>query len=304
MQYTEINNEVKLSRLVLGCMRIANLDTAAVLELIETALEHGVNFFDHADIYGGGRSEEVFAQALAQKKGLREKIFIQTKCGIRPGFYDFSKEHILESVDGSLKRLRTDYIDVLLLHRPDTLMEPDEVAEAFTALEKAGKVRFFGVSNHNPMQIELLQQALPQKIMFNQLQFGPAHTGMIDAGINVNMLTDGAVVRDGGVLEYCRLKGITIQAWSPLQFGFFEGVFLEHPDFQELNDVLQRIGDEQRVSKAAVAAAWILRHPAQMQIVVGTTNPGRLSDLCRATGVELSRQQWYEIYQAAGNELP
>ncbi len=304
MQYTEINNEVKLSRLVLGCMRIANLDTAAVLELIETALEHGVNFFDHADIYGGGRSEEVFAQALAQKKGLREKIFIQTKCGIRPGFYDFSKEHILESVDGSLRRLRTDYIDVLLLHRPDTLMEPDEVAEAFTALEKAGKVRFFGVSNHNPMQIELLQQALPQKIMFNQLQFGPAHTGMIDAGINVNMLTDGAVVRDGGVLEYCRLKGITIQAWSPLQFGFFEGVFLEHPDFQELNDVLQRIGDEQRVSKAAVAAAWILRHPAQMQIVVGTTNPGRLSDLCRATGVELSRQQWYEIYQAAGNELP
>lgn len=304
MQYTEINNEVKLSRLVLGCMRIANLDTAAVLELIETALEHGVNFFDHADIYGEGRSEEVFAQALAQKKGLREKIFIQTKCGIRPGFYDFSKEHILESVDGSLRRLRTDYIDVLLLHRPDTLMEPDEVAEAFTALEKAGKVRFFGVSNHNPMQIELLQQALPQKIMFNQLQFGPAHTGMIDAGINVNMLTDGAVVRDGGVLEYCRLKGITIQAWSPLQFGFFEGVFLEHPDFQELNDVLQRIGDEQRVSKAAVAAAWILRHPAQMQIVVGTTNPGRLSDLCRATGVELSRQQWYEIYQAAGNELP
>ena len=207
MQYTEINNEVKLSRLVLGCMRIANLDTAAVLELIETALEHGVNFFDHADIYGGGRSEEVFAQALAQKKGLREKIFIQTKCGIRPGFYDFSKEHILESVDGSLRRLRTDYIDVLLLHRPDTLMEPDEVAEAFTALEKAGKVRFFGVSNHNPMQIELLQQALPQKIMFNQLQFGPAHTGMIDAGINVNMLTDGAVVRDGGVLEYCRLRG-------------------------------------------------------------------------------------------------
>lgn len=304
MQYTHINDEVKLSRIVLGCMRIANLGPTAVRDLIETALDAGINFFDHADIYGGGRSEEVFAEALAQEKGLREKLFIQTKCGIRPGFYDFSKEHILQSVDGSLKRLKTDYVDVLLLHRPDTLMEPEEVAEAFTALEKAGKVRFFGVSNHNPMQIELLQQALPQKIMFNQLQFGPAHTGMIDAGINVNMLTDGAIVRDGGVLEYSRLKKITIQAWSPLQFGFFEGVFLDHPSFAKLNTVLERIADEHGVPKSAVAIAWILRHPAQMQVVVGTTKSGRLTELCRATEVELSRKEWYEIYQAGGRELP
>ena len=292
------------TRIILGCMRIANLDIAAVRELIDASSAAGVNFFDHADIYGGGRCEELFGTVLASQPGLREKIIIQTKCGIRRGFYDFSKEHILRSVDQSLQRLRTDYVDVLLLHRPDTLMEPDEVAEAFTALEESGKVRCFGVSNHSPLQIELLQRWLPQRIRFNQLQFSAAHTGMIDAGLNVNMKIDPAVDRDGGILEYCRLREITIQAWSPLQFGFFDGVFLGHPDYADLNRVLERIGEEQGVSAAAVAVAWILRHPAKMQVVVGTTKPNHLQEICAAERVNLTREQWYEIYRAAGNKLP
>lgn len=292
------------SRIILGCMRIADLEPTAVRELIEVSIAEGVNFYDHADIYGGGRCEELFGAVLAENPGLREHMVIQTKCGIRPGMYDFSKEHILHSVEGSLRRLGTDYIDVLLLHRPDTLMEPEEVAEAFTALETSGKVRWFGVSNHNPEQIELLEKWLPQKIWFNQLQFGPAHTAIIDSGFNVNMYNAQAVDRHGGILEYCRLKGITIQAWSPLQFGFFDGVFLGHSAYADLNEVLARIAEEQGVTPAAVAVAWILRHPARMQVVVGTTNPERLKELCQTQRVSLTRKQWYEIYRAAGNELP
>lgn len=292
------------SRIILGCMRIADLEPTAVRELIEVSIAEGVNFYDHADIYGGGRCEELFGAVLAENPGLREHMVIQTKCGIRPGMYDFSKEHILHSVEGSLRRLGTDYIDVLLLHRPDTLMEPEEVAEAFTALETSGKVRWFGVSNHNPAQIELLEKWLPQKIWFNQLQFGPAHTAIIDSGFNVNMYNAQAVDRHGGILEYCRLKGITIQAWSPLQFGFFDGVFLGHSAYADLNEVLARIAEEQGVTPAAVAVAWILRHPARMQVVVGTTNPERLKELCQTQRVSLTRKQWYEIYRAAGNELP
>lgn len=292
------------SRIILGCMRIAELEPTAVRRLVEAVLAEGINFFDHADIYGGGRCEELFGEVLAQNPGLRETIVLQTKCGIRSGMYDFSKEHILRSVEGSLKRLQTDYIDVLLLHRPDALMEPEEVAEAFTALEVQGKVRWFGVSNHNSMQIALLQKWLPQKIHFNQLQFGPAHTSMIDAGLNVNMGNDKALDRDGSILDYCRLNDITIQAWSPLQFGFFAGLFLDEPAYADLNRTLARLAAEQNVAPAAVAVAWILRHPAQMQVVTGTTDPGRLKALCQARRVSLSRDQWYEIYRAAGNELP
>lgn len=226
MKYINIGNgEIKASAIALGCMRIADKSVKEVAELINTALEEGINFFDHADIYGGGKSEEVFAEAIDMKPSIREKIIIQTKCGIRKGYYDFSKEHILKSVDGSLKRLKTDYIDVLLLHRPDTLMEPEEVAEAFSILHSSGKVRNFGVSNFNPMQIELLSKYLNQKLIINQLQFSIMHTGMIDSGFNVNMKVDQSIDRDGSVLEYCRLKNITIQAWSPFQYGFFEGTF-------------------------------------------------------------------------------
>ncbi|WP_027725135.1 aldo/keto reductase [Tuberibacillus calidus] len=304
MKKLDIANEMTVSEIALGCMRIADLSRDEAERLIRTALDEGIDFFDHADIYGGGQSEAVFAEVLTQSPGLREKMFIQTKCAIREGYYDFSKEHILRSVDGSLKRLKTDYIDVLLLHRPDTLMEPEEVAEAFDRLHAAGKVRTFGVSNHHPMQIELLSKYLHQKLIINQLQLSLTNTTMIDAGLNVNMENAQAVNRDGGVLEYCRLKGITIQAWSPLQFGFFEGVFLDHERFPELNEKLGEMAEKNGVTKSAVAIAWILRHPARIQPIVGTTNPARLRDICRASQVSLTRKEWYDLYKAAGKTLP
>lgn len=296
--------KISASEIVMGCMRINNLTANEAAELINTALEENINFFDHADIYGGGKSEEVFAEAVNMSPSVREKFLIQTKCGIRKGYYDFSKEHIMSSVDGSLKRLRTEYIDVLLLHRPDTLMEPEEVAEAFSALHKSGKVRYFGVSNHNPMQIELLNKYLNNKIVINQLQLSVTNTGMIDSGLNVNMKNGASIDRDGSVLEYCRLKDITIQAWSPFQYGFFEGAFLDNEKFPELNNKINEIASAKGVSNSAIAIAWILRHPAKIQPIVGTTNKKRLKDICKASQVELTRQEWYEIYRAAGNVLP
>jgi predicted oxidoreductase len=292
------------SEIALGCMRISALGPQEALRLIGTALDYGIDFFDHADIYGGGKSEEVFAAALKKIPGARDRIKIQSKCGIRKGFYDFSKEHIVAAVEGSLKRLGTDRLDALLLHRPDTLMEPEEVAEAFAALERDGKALHFGVSNQNPAQMELLASAVRQPLMINQLQFSIMHTGMVDAGINVNMKSDGSVDRDGGILEYCRLKGVTIQPWSPFMYGFFEGVFLGSDKFPELNAKIAKLAAKYAVPDTAVAIAWILRHPARMQPIVGTTNPERLRDICRASGVTLTRQEWYEVYLAAGNRLP
>ena len=305
MRYIDIGGEkIKASEIALGCMRIANKPIKEVQELINTALEEGINFFDHADIYGGGKSEEVFAEAIGMNSNIREKLIIQTKCGIRRGYYDFSKEHILESVDGSLRRLKTDYIDILLLHRPDTLMEPEEVAEAFSILHSSGKVRNFGVSNFHPLQIELLNSSINQRIIVNQLQFSIAHTGMIDFGFNVNMKVDQATNRDLGILEYCRLKNITIQAWSPFQYGFFEGTFMGNSKFKELNEKIEEIAAKKGVPDIAIPIAWILRHPAKIQPIVGTTNASRLRNICRASDAELSREEWYELYRSAGNRLP
>jgi predicted oxidoreductase len=298
------SGEITASEIALGCMRIADLSKADAATLINTALEEGINFFDHADVYSDGRSEEVFARAIDMRPSVREKVIIQTKCGIRQGFFDFSKEHILDAVDGSLKRLKTDYVDTLLLHRPDTLMEPEEIAEAFSILHSSGKVRFFGVSNQNPMQIELLSKYLKNKVIINQLQLSITNTGMIDSGMNVNMKISASVDRDGSILEYCRLKDITIQPWSPFQYGFFEGVFLGSDKFPELNKKIDEIAAAKNVPNTAIAIAWILRHPAKMQPIVGTTNAGRLKDICKASQVELSRQEWYAIYLAAGNKLP
>lgn len=292
------------SEISLGCMRIAGLPVKEASNLVNTALEQGINFFDHADIYGGGKSEEIFAEAVDMKPSVREKFIIQSKCGIRQGYFDFSKEHILNSVDGILNRLKTEYIDVLLLHRPDTLMEPEEVAEAFDTLYNSGKVRHFGVSNQNPMQIELLSKFVKQKLIINQLQFSIMHTGMIDSGINVNMKIDPSIDRDGSILEYSRLKDMTIQAWSPFQYGFFEGVFLDNDKFPELNKKINELAEVKGVPNTAIATAWILRHPAKMQVIAGTTNSERLKDICKASSIELTRQEWYEIYRAAGNKLP
>ena len=298
------NGDIIASEISLGCMRINSLSRREASELINTALEEGINFFDHADIYGGGKSEEVFADAVGMNPGIREKFIIQNKCGIREGYFDFSKEHIINSVESSLMRMKTDYIDVLLLHRPDTLMEPEEVAEAFSELHSSGKVRHFGVSNQNPMQIELLSKYLEQKILINQLQLSITNTGMIDSGLNVNMKIDASIDRDGSILEYCRLKDITIQAWSPFQYGFFEGVFLNNDKFPELNNKINEIAATRGVTNSAIAIAWILRHPAKIQPIVGTTNKQRLKDICKASQVQLTRQEWYEIYKAAGNKLP
>jgi predicted oxidoreductase len=292
------------SEISLGCMRITELSMGEATELINTGLEAGINFYDHADVYGDGKSEEIFSKAIQLNSSIRENFIIQTKCGISKGCFDFSKEHILSSVEGSLKRLNTEYIDILLLHRPDTLMEPEEIAEAFDILHNSGKVRRFGVSNFNPMQIRLLQKSLNQKIIANQLQLSITNTGMIDAGFNVNMEIDSSINRDGAILEYCRLKDITIQAWSPFQYGFFEGVFLNNDKFPELNKKIDEIAEKKNVTNSAITIAWILRHPARIQAIVGTTNKNRLKDISKASEITLTREEWYEIYLAAGNVLP
>ncbi|MFC4098040.1 aldo/keto reductase [Paenibacillus xanthanilyticus] len=289
-----------------GCMRINSLEKKEAERFVQASLEQGANFFDHADIYGGGACEEIFADAIHMNDSVRENIILQSKCGIRPakGMFDFSKEHILASVDGILSRLRTDYLDVLLLHRPDTLVEPEEVAEAFDQLASSGKVRHFGVSNQHPMQIQLLQKYVKQPLVANQLQLSITNATMISSGFNVNMANESAVNRDGGILDFCRLHDITIQPWSPFQYGFFEGVFLGSDKFPELNEVIDEIAAKYEVSATTIAMAWLLRHPARMQPVTGTTNVERLTDCIKASRVELTREEWYAIFRAAGNVLP
>ncbi|GAP09633.1 predicted oxidoreductase [Bellilinea caldifistulae] len=298
------SSNLEVPVVAVGCMRINQLQPEQAEKFIQTALELGANFFDHADIYGGGACEEIFAQAIHMNDNVREKVILQSKCGIREGRYDFSKEHILNSVDGILRRLRTDYLDVLLLHRPDALVEPEEVAEAFDILQSTGKVRHFGVSNHKPMQIELLKKYVRQPILANQLQLSIMHAFMISQGINVNMDVPAAYDRDGSVLDYCRLHDITIQPWSPFLYGFFEGVFVGNEKFPALNAKMNEIAARYGVSNTTIAIAWLLRHPAKMQPVIGTTNLQRLEDSLKAAEVNLTREEWYEIYLAAGNALP
>ena len=297
-------SELEVPVIAVGCMRINQLQPKEAEQFVQTALDLGANFFDHADIYGGGACEEIFAQAIHMNDRVREKVILQSKCGIREGCYDFSKEHILNSVDGILRRLRTDYLDVLLLHRPDALVEPEEVAEAFDTLHSTGKVRYFGVSNHKPMQIELLKKYVRQPILANQLQLSIMHAHMISNGMNVNMDVPAAYDRDGSVLDYCRLNEITIQPWSPFLYGFFEGVFVGNEKFPTLNAKMDEIAARNGVTKTTLAIAWLLRHPAKMQPVVGTTNLQRLEDCVKAAEVNLTREEWYEIYLAAGNTLP
>ena len=299
-----IGNKLNASAVALGCMRMASLDEKRVDAIIDTSLECGVNFFDHADIYGGGTSERLFGEYLKRNPGKRDEMLIQTKCAIHDGQYDFSKEHIIKSVEGSLTRLGIDYVDALLLHRPDTLMEPDEVAEAFDILESSGKVRSFGVSNHNLMQMELLKTAVKQPLSINQLQFSVTEAGMVTSGMNVNMKNAESVMHDGGILEYSRIKNITIQTWSPFQFGFFGGNFVDNDDYPELNAKLSEIAEKYGITKTGVAAAWILRHPANMQLIVGTMNPEHLREICKASDVTLTRDEWYQIYRSAGHTLP
>ena len=296
---------LKVPCIAVGCMRINKLEPAEAEHFVHAAIDQGAYFFDHADIYGNGDCESVFAKAIHMNSTVREKVLLQSKCGIRRGVaFDFSRDHILKSVDGSLKRLNTEYLDVLLLHRPDALVEPEEVAEAFDVLQSNGKVRHFGVSNQNPMQIKLLKRYVRQPIVANQLQLSITNATMISQGQHVNMQDDFAVNRDGSVLDYCRLHDITIQPWSPFQYGMFEGVFLGNEKFPVLNRKIDEIAAKYSVSNTTITMAWLLRHPAGMQPVTGTMNVQRLKDCVKAAGIRLTREEWYEIYLAAGNTLP
>lgn len=304
MKRIKVGGVIPASAVAMGCMRLTDTKTS-VDSIIGTALESGIDFFDHADIYGGGKCEELFGEYLSSHKDIRDKITVQTKCAIKRGCYDFSKEHILNSVNASLKRLRTDYIDVLLLHRPDTLMEPEEVAEAFNQLERDGKVRYFGVSNHNLYQIELLKTAVKQPIITNQLQMSITESGMITSGLNVNMKNSESVMHDGGLLEYSRIKNITIQTWSPFQKGFFEGTFIgDNEHYPELNKKLEELSEKYSATPTGIAAAWILRHPADMQLISGSVSEQRIKEICRGADITLTREDWYSLYLAAGYCLP
>ena len=306
-QINVVNGPQNASRIILGCMRMPALSVYESADMIRTAAEEGINFFDHATCYGDGEAETRFGDAFPLSGLKRENVFIQSKCGLHfdRKEFDWSKEDILASAEASLRRLKTDYLDVLLLHRPDLLFDPAEIAEAFDQLEKSGKVRCFGVSNVTPGQLELLKKYVRQPLVFNQLQFSLEQSQLIDGGLYLNNLTtDRSISRDTGILDYCRLHDITIQAWSPLQFGMFKGCFVDHPDFPELNLALGELGEKYGVPKTAIAISWILRHPARMQAIAGTMNPDHLRDICAATKAELTHQEWYQLYLASGKFLP
>ena len=308
MRYITLGQDDKeLSEIVLGMMRIKDKSVKEVEELVETALSVGINAFDLADIYGRGRCEELLGLVLKNRPDLREKMWIQSKCGIRIEeftYFDFSKDYIIKSVDGILQRLKIDYLDSLLLHRPDALMESDQVAESFDLLYKQGKVRDFGVSNQNPMMMELLKKDVKQPLAVNQLQLSAAFTPGFESGFHVNMEDSQAAMRDGSIFEYCKLHDVVIQAWSVLQFGYFKGNFVGNEKFQALNQVLDRLAFKYGVTPSTIAISWILRYPAKMQAVVGTTNPKHLREVSQAANFSLTRKEWYEIYLAAGNNLP
>ncbi|MDQ6754093.1 MAG: aldo/keto reductase [Actinomycetota bacterium] len=302
------NMNLQASNIILGLMRIAPLTDNDIRSLVGASRDAGINFFDHADVYGGQphECERRFGDAVTFSAGERASITIQSKVGIRSGFWDFSKEHILRSVEESLDALRTDYLDIVLLHRPDALVEPDEVAEAFDILHSAGKVLNFGVSNHTPGQVELLKRSVSRPLIVNQVQLSITHAPLIAAGVSANMAgLAQSIDRDNGILDYCRLNGITLQAWSPFQKGFFDGVFLgDREGYAKLNDVIDQLARSYDVPPAAIAVAWITRHPANIQVVLGTTSVEHMRQSAAGSDVPLSREEWYRLFTAAGHILP
>ena len=305
--YNIVNGPMNVSAIIQGCMRMPSLSKEDAAAVIRTAFDCGINFFDHATCYGYGEAETRFAEAFPLTGLRRQDIYIQSKCGICPERreFDWTKEYILSAVDGILQRLNTDYLDMLLLHRPDLLFDPAEVADAFQMLKITGKVRWFGVSNLMPMQIELLKKYAKVPLIFNQVQLSLEQSQLIDQAFYMNnKTTDMSISRDGSLLDYCRLNDITVQAWSPLQVGMFGGTFIDNPDFADLNTALGKIAEREGVSKAAVALAWILRHPAKMQTVIGTMNPQHIQEACEAARVTLSHHDWYALYLASGKFLP
>jgi predicted oxidoreductase len=302
------HSDLTVSSVVLGLMRIGKMSDADIRSLFDAAVASGVTMIDHADVYGGAPHvcEARFGEAVKLSAADRGRIMIQSKAGIRPGYFDFSSEHIIEAVEGSLRALRTEYLDVLLLHRPDTLVEPEDVAKAFDTLHAAGKVRHFGVSNQTPGQIELLKSAVRQPLLFNQVQLSIAHANLFAQGIAANMGgLDQSISRDVGLLDYSRLKGMVLQAWSPVQQGFFGGVFIgDRQNFAELNDVMDDLAKKYAVTPTGIAIAWITRHPANLQVVLGTTRPDRVRESVAGSDVTLTREEWYRLFRAAGHSVP
>lgn len=302
--------DTKAPNVVLGLMRIADMPDEDIRVLVRAARDAGIDFFDHAAVYGKEmhHCERRFAEAMQLTPSERAQITLQTKAGlVRDGkYFDFSYEHLIASAEESLRALQTDYIDVFMLHRPDALVEPEEVARAFDELAAAGKVKNFGVSNHTPRQIDLLKTSVQQPLVANQLQLSLTHAPIIAHGVANNMVgIDQSITLDGGgILDYCRINRITVQTWSPFQAGFFTGVFLGSPDYPELNEVIDRLAKQYDVPPAAIATAWITRHPANMQVVLGTTNPARITEAAAGTDIRLTRAEWYELFKAAGHLVP
>ncbi len=300
------NSALEVPRIAIGCMRLKNKEVSDIAKLIRYSVDRGYNFFDHADIYGQGTCESLFAEAFKQTGLKREEVIIQSKCGIVPGkMYDFSREHILESVEGSLKRLDTDYLDVLVLHRPDALMDAKEVADTLNELCESGKVHYFGVSNFRPSQIERLKKYMKQPILVDQLQLSITESNMIASGLEVNMTSSGSFDHDGSVLDYCMLNDISVQAWSPFQFGFFEGTFIGNRDkYAKLNSTLDELAEKYSVTPYGIATGWLLRHPANIQMISGSTNIDHLQLIFDGENVSLTREEWYRLYLDAGHILP
>ena len=311
-------------RLIYGCMGLggpwdgtsygaAEIDQAAAV--IDAAQGIGIGLFDHADIYRNGKSEAVFGEVLARSQGLREKITLQTKCGIRLGerglqtHYDLSREAILERVNESLKRLQTDYVDVLLLHRPDPLMDPREVADAVGQLMAEGKVRQLGVSNMSAAQIAFLQDALETPIVANQLEMSLLRSDWLEGTVLVNHPADAGYSFPHGTLEYCMSKGIELQAYGSLAQGRYTGARSGDlsPAESATATMLEDLAGVHGTTPESVLLAWLMKHPARISPVVGTTNPARISACADAAAVagKMTRAQWYGLWTTArGSNLP
>lgn len=327
--YTVPHTDLVVSRIAYGGIfggwdkgPIASDAIARSTAMVNTAHDNGITFFDHADVYCFGKAETVFGEVLKQSPGLRDKIVIQSKCGIRfqddprpgdPFRLDFSRDHIVGSAEASLRRLATDRLDILLLHRPDALVEPEEVASAFDELKSSGKVRCFGVSNHTADQIELLRKYVNQPLVANQVRLGLAHSYLIADGIEANQEDSTRITHCytgvAGTLDYCRLHDIQVQAYEPLRGRKLRPPDLLNPtadaapEVKAAAQVVARLAREKNVTPSAIALAWLLRHPVGIVPVIGTTNLEHLIENCAADRVILSREEWY-VLLACGTGVP
>ncbi|MEU4269517.1 aldo/keto reductase [Streptomyces sp. NPDC026092] len=308
-------------RLLLGCMGLGGswdtsphtaADIDAAEAAVEAALDSGITAFDHADIYRHGKSEAVFGEVLARSTGLRERITLQTKCGIRlaegdrPGTYDLRGTSIVHRVEESLERLRTDVLDVLLLHRPDPLADPADIGDALTSLHRQGLVRRFGVSNMNSAQIARLQAHLDLPLVANQLEMSLHRRAWLEDGVLVNTPESAANGFPAGTVEHCLTHGITLQAWGALAQGRYAGA-QQTPQESATADLVSSLAAAKGTTPETIVLWWLRRHPARIAPVIGTTNPGRIRACRDAATAEpaLSHDEWYALWiSARGAALP